>query len=210
MFEFYCASFVLPLFLFYPRCLLLRFIELEPGTNDFDEASSWFKPSRKTQRTAVQIFIMCGAVLLICVCLFLILNSHTVQLIRSLLDSNPRLVSMEITSYPDGNAPDVLYSINSAADRNVIYLPDVNNPQFYVEATVSRTATPAQLNLDGVPLKLNTIYIRKPLSWFWESDYLKQSFRYNLRSIQDGSTLTLNCGDLHRDWVFSVADKEAS
>ena len=201
----FAAAAISPLF-DYTKYRLLLFVKLEPGSRDYQEANSWFKPERESRQTALKILGITARVIIAGAVVFALLNSHTAELVRSLFDSQPRVASFEVNSYQDSGDVDVLYSASTDPSITVIHLPSPENSQIYVNALVSRTLTPAQLTLDGKPLTLNLYVFSSHLSWFWEPEYLKQGFRFYLDDIRDGSTLTLTCGGLTREWVFEVAD----
>ena len=213
MFDFLLAPFVLSWLLDYSKYRLLRFEKLEPGSPEHMEVISRFKPQQEKRQTAAKILEITVKVILTCMFLFALLNTYTAELVRSLFDSQPRLFSVEITSHQMDGEPEVLYSADGETSQTVVLLPATENLQIYVNASVTRTLKPVQLNLDGKPLILNMYNLHtygRPPSWFWEPEYLKQAFRFYLEGIHDGSTLTLTCGDLHQEWVFDVTDKEAS
>jgi hypothetical protein len=132
-----------------------------------------------------------------------LLNSHSVELFRSLFDSRPHFALLEVSH--DG---DRLYSSDSDDMAGVITLTN-EYKELDVYAVVSRTKDDARFYLDGKPLD-NQFWNSYSLPhMFWE-EYLQQQYDFRLSNIRDGSTLSLTCGGLTREWVFSVADKKAS
>jgi hypothetical protein len=134
--------------------------------------------------------------------IFALLNSHSIALIRSLFDSQPRIASVEIT-HPSGENRNVLYSDDDSDLPDTITL--TSRDDLYFEVFVSRTLLPAKMQLNGTALP-NEWWLgtNKRSSSFWEEDYLKQIYIYSLYDIRDGSTLTLTCGSLTREWVFRL------
>ena len=206
--EFYFLIFFLPILLNYPKYLLLHFMKLEPGNCDYEKAARLFEPRQKKRKTSGKVLSTVGAIILASMFMFILLNSHTAQLVRSLFDSRPRLATYEVTNRQAGKDVEVLYSAGKENPQTVIYLPADDQNHIYVDIMVSRMLTPAQLSLDGETLSPNINLYSRQFSWFWESEYLKQDFFFYLEDIHDGSVLNLTCGDLHQEWVIEMADEE--
>ncbi len=204
IFDFYFAAFVLSHFLTYPKYILLRFIRLEPGNLDHKEASSWFPPQQEKRQTSSKIFDIAGKVILACMAVFILLNSHTAQFVRSLFDS-PRLVSARILQNGSIEILD-----ESSSTSPVITIPSNLSNEFDVQFVMAYTAETAEFALDGKPVTDDFSMGDKDISLFWQPDYLKRRYDLNLTKVHDGSTLTLTCGDITREWVFEVPDEEAS
>ncbi len=203
MFDFFFAAFVLSHFLGYPKYILLRFIRLEPGNLDHKEASSWFPPQQEQRQNSSKVLDIAGKVILACMAIFILLNSHTTVLVRSLFDS-PRLVSAEILQ---NGSIDILD--DSSSTSTVITIPTNLSNELDVQVVMAYTAETAEFALDGKPVIDDFTLGDKALSLFWQPDYLMRRYDLNLTKIRDGSTLTLTCGDLHREWVFEVDEEGA-
>ncbi len=123
--------------------------------------------------------------------------------IRYWLDGGPRISSIEVRE--NGSW---VYSNEDPTDESIINIPVLTGqPAINISVSTSGSPEPLQLALDG---KSMPVYNDFELRWFWDSDYFVQCGYIDYADIRDGSTLTLTCGNLHREWVFDVADKEAS
>lgn len=99
-----------------------------------------------------------------------------------------------------------VYSADEDEINDTIPLPFDREVYQRIVIITSHTQDPAQLSLDGVaPTRWLSITSCKWPSWFWDG-YLKQTYYYDNVVIRDGSVLTLDCGSLHREWVFDVAE----
>ena len=215
-FEFYILAEVIFLATQWLQHHLTFYEPIAPGSEDYREVTEWFQPKirkirRSTSGASGRVFGIIQRFFNILAALFLIfalLNSHTSQLVRSLFDSQPLIASVEIT-HPSGENRNVLYSDDDNDLPDTIAL--TSGDDLFFEVIVSRTLSPAKMQLNGTPLP-NEWWLgtNKRSSFFWEEDYLKQIYIYSLSNIHDGSVLTLTCGPLTREWVFDVADKEAA
>lgn len=169
-----------------------RFTELEPGSDEFEAASEggFSKPTGRF------MFIALGVVILA-----VFLHSFTFTYMRSLIYNEARIESVRIYSYDLETPFDT--ETTSPSTTQIVYLPS-NNPGGDFNFIVTTVCTPslAVLSIDGQPYTGITDRRLFP-SWFWASDYFRQEYWVNPQysDIRDGSTLTLTCGSLHREWT---------
>ncbi len=172
-----------------------RFEELEPGSANAEEACTWryYPVIRKA-----------GVSALAALSVFCLLNSFATLAIRSAVENAPRIHSIELEA---GDEP-VHMEADTYKGDNVVELTRLQSKgTVYIHVTTAGTPYHAELSLDGRPIEMEQW--RKRMSWFWERDYFICEYYGEIRvsnNIPDGSTLTLTCGDLSREWVFEVAD----
>lgn len=163
---------------------LTSFREISADDEDHAEVSAWHygKPG-----------FSAGKILLVLVLVFLLLNSFSVTYLRSVINHDAQVESINDEAVTE--------------DTQVITVPYNSYDQtLYIQ--IIRTSQPAEFTFDGMPLEN---YSRNLLfSWIWEEGYFRQRYELFLDDIHDGSVLNLTCGDITREWVFDVADEEAS
>ena len=142
--------------------------------------------------------------------LVLMLNASggfTLSCIRSLLDGGG-VVSAEFST----DSAHAFYSDEQVTDEIVqVPIPDPSDGTVWIDIAVIHTPYSVRLSLDGKPLPEKQQLV-KDLAAYALLDYFKQKVHFDLSGAQlhDGSTLTLTCGNLVREWVFDAADEEAS
>ena len=181
---------------------LCRFKPLPQNTPAWCDARELkYSPGKKI------IFIAAQAVVLIMGMLALASGGFTISLIRSQLDGGG-IVYAEFSVDSTGT----FYEDSYATEESVmILLPDPTGRDIQLNLAVVHTPDIARLSLDGIPLPddQQPYRIQNMLDL---QDYFKQEtyFRMSGNLLHDGSVLTLTCGELTREWVFEVADEEAS
>ncbi len=177
-----------------------HFINVKEGTEDWEKASK-------------QVFSAIAQIIWIVMLLFNFLlfapNGFTVSYIRSQLDGGGQVRSARIT-IADGE--ELFDDVYLAEKTMMISIPKKKSAVVEVNVTVIRTPASLIVSLDGQPLPPGEWTYRTSHFYASWSEYFKQYGYYTIPTsdIRDGSVLTLTCGDLYREWVFEVADKEAS
>ena len=171
-----------------------RFILVQEDTED------WQKASKRIFSGVTMI------VWIVVVLSSLILYSpggFTVSYIRSQLDNN---AAVEM----DTIGGEKYYSAENSSDKRVPYTISYYKGDFWIKIQVLRTPHTARLSLDGQPLPQKDQPRKSVTTILDMPDYFKQGYFFSIPGdkLHDGSTLTLTCGDLVREWVFEVADKE--
>jgi hypothetical protein len=191
IFDFSIVALIIQACLLVWRYRRLRFIEVEQGTDEYWSVSHIFKPKRKLRVAAKKA---CYALILLTM-LFFAANSLCALSIRSLAENNVRFTSVCISM---DNAD--LYNSDENTSDTLVYLP--GSGTLYVDVSTMYTPLPVRLYLDGSPLRPS--YISRYASFIWQNDYFKryQYFKVSGTDIHDGSTLTLTCGSLHREWTL--------
>ena len=169
-----------------------RFVIVPEGSDAYREASELqYSASSKVKE-----------VVLTCVVLIILVpGSYTVSYIRSLADHSGGIVSTSIESRED-----ILYSSENVTEENILVsVPDLADHSLFADITVTQSPSHARLMLDGQPLP-DKYQPQMGGSTLFSNDYFKQStlFSIPVSQLHDGSTLTLTCGDLRREWTFDL------
>ncbi len=75
-----------------------------------------------------------------------------------------------------------------------------------LEITVTRAVYRASFYLDGKECPAFDDVSDFSLHFFWEKYYPRNEYDVMLFDIKDGSVLTMDCGDIHREWTFRAID----
>ncbi len=190
-----------------PR-LLYRFASfrfIPPESHEHLIASETKFPKRNNPLASVALGLVLLAVFL---------HSFTFQYIRSLIDDDPRMISVGI--YADAPDETTLWytdDFTDSAPASVQVDDSFFRDELDLNVTFSRTDDlPMRLSADGQPFA-GFVSREVHFNWFWQDDYFHQTYSftvYNISEFRDGSTLTLTCGDLHQEWVIEMADEEES
>ncbi len=177
-----------------------RFIPVPEDTPAWRDAQALeYSPQKKI------IYIVAQAVVLIMVIFGTLSGGYTISLIRSQLDSGGT-VSAEFSADDTGT----FYEESHVTDEIVqVPISDPSGGDVRIDITVVHTPETARLSLDGKPLP-DEQQPDKTQNIFDLQNYFLQEAYFDIsgKLLHDGSTLTLNCGSLHREWVFDVTDKE--
>ena len=141
---------------------------------------------------------------LILIAAFIFPSGFTVSFIRSQLDGGGIIevrVKGEETYYDD------TLTFDESAPIPITVPPD-ENVKVYI--SILHTPQTARLSLNGNTQPPDIYQPNKRQINF--TDYFRQDGICKLPdgAYRDGSTLTLTCGDLTREWVFDTADKEGA
>ncbi len=182
---------------------LTRFSLVEESSPDFDAAQN-----AKYRKTIVRTIVLSIA---ITASIFLLLNSYSVMLIRSVFGQGG-----EITAA-------ATIPVNSLLESDTIPI-DVSPDDKFVEITITRTPEIAKFYLDGQPIpspdmfttlqsmwepsfRTSNVHHSASIQFIWEEEYFYCEYNIWLEDVSDGSVLTLDCGDLHREWTIEAEDK---
>ncbi len=173
-----------------------------------DNTDAWHKAAALKYSPSDRITTIVLNVLLILMLLYTHLPSgFVVSSIRSQLDGGG-IVSAEFSL----NGTGTFYKNDPVLDDTLLVpIPDPSGDKVWIYISVVHTPDIARLSLDGIPLPDDQQPYRIQ-NMFDLQNYFKQEtyFRMSGNLLHDGSVLTLNCGSLIREWVFEVADEEAS
>jgi hypothetical protein len=75
-----------------------------------------------------------------------------------------------------------------------------------LEIIVTRAVYRASFYLDGEECLAYDDVSDFSLHFFWEEYYPRNEYKVLLFDIKDGSVLTMDCGDIHREWTFRAID----
>ena len=155
---------------------------------------------------------LAAACFVLLVSLFFLLNGVGVSSLRSLIDGGGRLQSLYV-SHKHSNDEwhfTCIYNDDGTGRITTEPLPaDVRFHRHGIEINVMHTPATANFLLNGKP-PWGDVECDMESFWFWENDYLLTNYYFESKygAIRDGSTLTLTCGDLYREWVFEVDEEE--
>ena len=195
--EIWLVSVPVHIFLSKQRYRRARFILVQEDTEDWQKASK-------------RVFSAAGLILWMVVVFFNLVmylpGCFTVSYIRSQSDRNATIemgVSGEGTYYSDENTLDESVPVTISA------LP---NDDVWINIRIFHTPDTARLSLNGQPLPQKDQLRKRATSIIDIQNYFEQGTFFSIPGnlLHDGSTLTLDCGDLHREWVFSVAGEEGA
>ncbi len=176
---------------------LSRFRRLDEGTEEYNNAVNQKRhPKLNTMRLTFNVLLF----------IFLLSFSTPAAYAYSLFVPP----STDISVNTDSN--ELVYSENGSANGTaVVVLPaEYDSAPLSVGITTRHEPSPLQLNLNGYSLDVIVSRFHNT-GWPWNG-FFSQHCRFNIPSdaVPDGSTLTLTCGDLYREWVFDMKDEEAS
>ncbi len=184
-------------------CLVFKLEYNSYHFKEFEMAQASTDPSVWRYRPALRKTGLCALALLM---VFSLINSFSALAIKSAIENNPQIQIMEVRTDND----EVYTEIDIDGTTDTIILSQFGSEgTVYIQITTVRTPSRVSLCLDGKPLEY---YHADFISWFWNTDYVSRFYTFftDGLDIRDGSVLTLTCGDLVREWVFEVPDKEAS
>ena len=131
-------------------------------------------------------------------------GSFIISSIRSQLDGGGGIVSAEFSQSGTG----AFYEDESVTEKSVpVPVSDLSGTEVDIYITVIHTPDTALLSLNGKPLPQEHQPGKRITTIFDSQDYFKQETRFPISDelLHDGSTLTLTCGSLTREWVFRLA-----
>ena len=164
----------------------------------------------KMNRRLKKIFaFVCMAVAIFC-----LLNSVGLASLRGLINGGGRLQDLYVSHNHSDNEWHSAHLYNEDGSGHITTEPlpeDAPYHQNGIEISVMHTPAKATFLLNGKPPREYIDWDMEPF-WFWENDYLLTYYYFETKygAVRDGSTLTLTCGDLTGEWVFEMADEEAS
>ena len=174
-----------------------RFVPVEENTEDWQKAS---------KRIFSAVTMIVWIVVVLSSSILYSPGGFTVSYIRSQLDNNAIVEMYTIGGekyYSDGDSSDqgVPYTITSFYEGDV-----------WINIRVLHSPDTARLSFDGQPLPQKDQPRKSGTTILEMLDYFEQETFFSIPGdkLHDGSTLTLTCGGLTREWVFDVPNEEAS
>ena len=171
---------------------LTRFYPVYAGSHEYDVAHSGAHPRRWGSIIKVLLFVAAAAT-----CVFALLNSYCVMLIRSAFGQGG-----EITQA----AADVGgHYIGSVMETDVIPLSKALTIA-EVDFTIANTPLVSEFRLDGQSIPTDDAERDMLYSPIWDQHYFTCEYDVYLPEVRNGSILTMDCGNLHREWTFRISD----
>ncbi len=182
----------------YPHYRFTRYERIPEDSEAYARASTLKYPSKAT---VISMSLLAAILLLVA------LQSTGASYVRYWLDGGAMITQADI-SIGGHDKPLPLAQEALSGDAPMLQIPAASgSPSVSVSVTTSGSPEPLQLMLDG---KAARVFADQELRWFWDANYFVQCGYIDDADVHDGSVLTLTCGELTREWVFEVADEEAS
>ncbi len=130
---------------------------------------------------------------------FAALNSSSARLLYSAAADNPEVVIATVDGYQLDAFP--------VTDTNVVSLSGLPK-SIHLNISITKAVRNPTFRLDGQLISDYDAHQRYRYHFFWEEHYPRSDYRIWL-DIHNGSVLTMDCGDIHREWTFVSSDTES-
>ena len=168
---------------------LTKYYLVQEDTKDSETAKNIVFPQKRFRKAA---FILAFPVWI-----FMLMNSNLAMVLYSTAAHNPTVIEVSVEA-PDQDAVPV-------NDANTIMLQHFSH-NASMEITITKAVYRAKFYLDGEECAAFDDISDFSVHFFWEEYYPRNEYTVLLSDINDGSVLTMDCGNLHREWIFVNKD----
>ncbi len=166
---------------------LTKYHLIQEDSDDSENAKNIIYPPKRLRKA---VFVLAFPVWL-----FMAMNSNLAMFVYSSVANNPAVIEATV----DAADQDVI----PANHTNTISLRNLPSDAS-MEITVTKAVYRAKFYLDGEECAAFDDISAFSFHFFWEAYYPRNEYDVILSDINDGSVLTMDCGNLHREWTFEA------